>query len=243
MSFFCVINGNKFKKFLTGGVITIAVLIVLCSTIFAGLSSKTVQTSNAANKPIFKGNEANNNVSLMINVYWGDEFIEPMLDIIEKQQIKVTFFVGGSWINKNRELFKKMVDSGAEIGNHGYLHLDCQKISETKLKDEIEKTNKLIEEIGGIKCTLFAPPSGSYDDKTLKVANELGMNVIMWSKDTIDWRDRQESLIYGRATDEVSGGDLILMHPTKQTLASFENIITTIKGKGFTLTNVSTNIA
>ena len=241
MSFFCVINGRKFRKVLTGGVLAIAVLIVFCFTFFVG-GMGAVQTSAETNKAIYKGNENNKNVSIMINVYWGNEYIEKMLEVINQNQIKVTFFVGGSWVEKNPELFKKIVASGAEIGNHGYLHKDSAKISEQKLKDEILRTNEIIEKVGGVKCTLFAPPSGSLDDKTLKVANELGMRVVMWSKDTIDWRDNQESLVYQRATDNLSNGDLILMHPTAHTASALQNIIDCIKGKGFSLTDVSTNI-
>lgn len=242
MSFFCVINGRKFKNFVIGGVIAFAALFVFCFTVFAGMGEAILETSSSSKTPIFKGNEKNSNVSLMINVYWGNEYIEPMLEIIEKQQIKATFFVGGSWVDKNRELFKKIVASGCEIGNHGYLHQDCAKISEDKIRDEIERTNKIIEEVGGVKCILFAPPSGSYDEKTLKVAEELGMTVVMWSKDTIDWRDKQENLVFKRATENISNGDLILMHPTQHTLSSFQNIIEEIKGEGFSLTDVSTNI-
>ena len=241
MSFFYVFNTRRLKKFLTGGVIALAVVIVFCFTFFFG-SANTVPTQAGVDKAIYKGNEANNNVSLMINVYWGNEYIEGMLDIIEKSDIKVTFFVGGSWAKKNPEILKKIAESGAEIGNHGYYHKDSAKISKAELRDEIVKTNQIIQEICGVKCTLFAPPSGSFDEKTIKVTNELGMDVIMWSKDTIDWRDGKEGLVYQRATNNVSNGDLILMHPTAHTLAALQNIVDEIKGKGFNLTDVSTNI-
>lgn len=241
MSFFYVLNSNKIKKFLVGGVLAVAVLIVFCFTFFVGGAGLSV-TSAETKKAIYRGNKENNNVSLMINVYWGNEYIENMLKVLSETGVKATFFVGGSWVKKNPELFKKIVNSGAEIGNHGYIHRDSAKISEQVLKDEIVRTNKIIEEIGGVKCRLFAPPSGSVNDKTIKVANELGMQVIMWSKDTIDWRDKQESLVFQRATKDVSNGDLILMHPTAHTLSALKNVIENIKGQGFNLTDVSTNI-
>ena len=64
----------------------------------------------------------------------------------------------------------------------------------------------------------------------------------MWSKDTIDWRDQDEDLIYKRATKNLQNGDLILMHPTKATLKSLQNIITKIQTEGYNLTTVSQNI-
>lgn len=241
MSFFYVFNTRKFKKFLVGGVIALSAIIVFCFTFFVGRGG-AVPTSAETSKAVYRGNAENNNVSLMINVYWGNEYIEQMLDVIEKNNIKATFFVGGSWVKKNPELFKKIAASGAEIGNHGYNHKDSAKISESQLRDEIVRTNQIIEELSGIKCTIFAPPSGSVDEKTLKVVGELGMNVIMWSKDTIDWRDSQEALVYQRATEGVQNGDLILMHPTAHTLSALQNVIDEIKGRGFNLTDVTTNI-
>ena len=67
---------------------------------------------------------------------------------------------------------------------------------------------------------LFAPPSGSFNKSTLDACKELGYSVIMWSKDTIDWRDKDANLIYTRATNNISGGDFILAHPTEYTLKS-----------------------
>ena len=64
----------------------------------------------------------------------------------------------------------------------------------------------------------------------------------MWSKDTIDWRDKDEDLIFKRATEKASNGDLILMHPTLKTDLVLDKIIKTIKQKGFNLTTVSENL-
>lgn len=65
---------------------------------------------------------------------------------------------------------------------------------------EIGLTHEIIKQLLGYEMTLFAPPSGSYGQNTLKVAQDMGYKTIMWSKDTIDWRDQDENLIYSRAT-------------------------------------------
>jgi peptidoglycan/xylan/chitin deacetylase (PgdA/CDA1 family) len=77
----------------------------------------------------------------------------------------------------------------------------------------------------GIDMKLFAPPSGSFGKTTLKQAEALGYTTIMWSKDTIDWRDHDTEKIYNRATKNLEGGDLILMHPTKNTVEALDRII------------------
>ena len=97
----------------------------------------------------------------------------------------------------------------------------------------------MVKGILGVDMNLFAPPSGSFSANTLDIATELGYNTIMWSKDTIDWRDKDESLIFNRATQNVVGGDLILMHPTQASASVLERIIVEIKRKGLNITPVS----
>ena len=86
---------------------------------------------------------------------------------------------------------------------------------------------------------LFAPPSGSYNSSTVKIAEKLGYQTIMWSLDTIDWRDKDTELIYTRATKKIKGGDFVLMHPTANTLQALGRIIDTITAKGLTVSTVS----
>ena len=87
--------------------------------------------------------------------------------------------------------------------------------------------------------TLFAPPSGAYNITTVDAATSLNYKTIMWTHDTIDWRDQDADLIYNRATKNLSNGDLILMHPTKKTVEAMTSIISTAINNGFNPTTVS----
>ena len=90
--------------------------------------------------------------------------------------------------------------------------------------------------------TLFAPPSGAFNKHTSYIAKNLGYKTIMWSKDTIDWRDQDENLIFSRATKNCESGDLILMHPTKATAQALDKVIKFYKEKGLNVDTVSKNI-
>ncbi len=177
-----------------------------------------------ANAPIYRGDTESNKVAIMVNVYQGSNYVEQILTIMDKYQVSCTFFVGGIWAEKNMELLKKMSQS-AELGNHGYLHLDHANLSYKQNLEEIALCDKLITQVTGIKTNLFAPPSGSIGDNMLKVCESLDYRVIMWSKDTIDWRDKDSSLIYKRATKDAKSGDMILMHPTEHTVKALPEII------------------
>lgn len=208
-------------------------------TTFAILGVNLVSTSSVVNGVYYSGNENSNKISLMINVYWGTEYLDGMLDILDKYDVKTTFFVGGTWAVKESDMLTKIYEKGHEIGNHGYSHKDQDKLSREDNKKEILTTHNIVKDLLGIDMTLFAPPSGAYSKTTVEVANELSYQTIMWTRDTIDWRDKDANLIYSRAIKNAKGGDLVLMHPTQKTLEALENIIVELQSKGFKLTTVS----
>jgi len=191
---------------------------------------------------IYNGERSGNSVSIMINVYENTEVVNKMIDLFDEKGVKCTFFVGGCWADDNGETLVKMASSGHEIANHGYFHKDHKNLSYQKNLEEISNTEKIVLALCGKKTELFAPPSGSFSTTTLDVAFDLGYKVIMWSKDTIDWRDKDLSLIFKRATNGVCGGDLILMHPKPHTLEILPKIIDYYLDLGLKVTTVSQNL-
>lgn len=232
---------SKKEKFVRHVVCNGIIGLVIVSVMVVGFTFGFRNVS-AAGAPIYKG-ESENKVSLMVNVYWGTEFIEPMLEIFEENGVQTTFFVGGMWVKDNEAVLKTIYEKGHEIGNHGYFHKDHKKINRARNREEIEVTHKLVKSVLGVDMTLFAPPSGAYGDTTIEVAEELGYKTIMWSDDTIDWRDKDSKLIYTRATKKIKGGSLVLMHPTAATVEALPDIIKTIKEKGLSVAKVSDVIA
>lgn len=224
-------------RFFRNVVANVAIVAVVAVLSFIGFSGGVV-TANADVKPIYKGG-ATDKVSLMFNVYWGTEYLDKILDELDEHGVKTTFFVGGSWVRDNEAMFKKIVERGHEIGNHGFFHRDHAKLDRDKNREEIEACHKLVKSVSGVEMNLFAPPSGAFSRKTLDIAEEMGYTTVMWSKDTIDWRDKNEDLIYTRATKNVSGGDLILMHPTEATANTLCKVLCTLKERGLTVATVS----
>ncbi len=200
-------------------------------------------TSNVINGVYYSGNEESNKISLMINVYWGTEYLDGMLEILDKYDVKTTFFVGGTWAVKESDMLEKIYEKGHEIGNHGYTHKDQDKLNREQNQKEILTTHNIVKDLLNIDMNLFAPPSGAYSKTTVEVASNLGYQTIMWTRDTIDWRDKDADLIYSRAVKDAKGGDLVLMHPTEKTLEALENIIITLQEKGLKVTTVSDTLS
>lgn len=229
---------NFFRNVVGNSVILLLVLSVFLLSFKSGKNLKTVSNSEY-NGTIYAGDKTSKNVSLMINVYWGTEYVVQMLDIFKKNNIKTTFFIGGTWAKENPEILKRIFDEGHEIGSHGYSHKEHGKFGYDVNYDEINKTHKIIKQILNIDMTLFAPPGGSYNSSTVRAATNLGYKTIMWTRDTIDWRDKNTDLIFSRAITNLQGGDLILMHPTKCTVQALEKIIPYFESKGLKITTVS----
>ena len=192
---------------------------------------------------VYYGERGTGKVSLMFNVYENAEVVEKIVDTLDENGAKATFFVGGCWADDNGETLNKIIASGHEIGNHGYFHKDHASLNYEKNREEIYLTGVIVNALCGAEVKLFAPPSGSFSSDTLQAAYDLGYKVIMWSKDTIDWRDKDKEKVFSRATKNLTGGDLILMHPKEHTLAALSDIIKYCKDNNFELVTVGENIS
>ncbi|MFA6866921.1 MAG: polysaccharide deacetylase family protein [Clostridia bacterium] len=228
----------KKQNFLVQTVSNLIIIMVLVALSLFCIPKNEV----ACMSPIYKVDTNENKVGIMFNVYQGSEYLPRIIEILNKNEATCTFFLGGIWAEKNTQLIEEMGKVG-EIGNHGYLHKDHAKLSLQQNKEEILLCNRLLEEITGTSPTLFAPPSGSIGDNMTKVCIDNNMTVVMWSKDTIDWRDNDYKLILERATNDIQNGDMVLMHPTEATLKALPLILKCYKDNGLTTDTISNLIA
>jgi len=189
--------------------------------------------------PIYKGNPDKPMVAFIINVAWGNEYLSEMLAALKRQNVSVSFFLEGNWTKKNPELAKLIVTSGHEVGNHSYSHPDMKQLTASRAREQIQKTNEIIEAATGKKCIWFAPPSGSYRDETIKVAAEYKMKTVMWTVDTVDWRKPSPDQLISRVMSKIDNGSMVLMHPTESTAKSLDRLITQIKQKNLKIGTVS----
>lgn len=199
----------------------------------------TIHLDDLEAAPIYRGNPQKPMVSLLINVAWGNEYIPTILNVLSKSKVKATFFYDGSWVKKNPELAKMIYNEGHEIGNHAYSHPDLQRRSRGDTYQEINKTNTVIEETIGVRPKWFAPPSGSFNQVTIQVADELNMKTILWTVDTVDWRKPATREMVNRIIKNVDNGSMVLMHPTKPVAEGLDDMIVGIKSKGLQLGTVS----
>lgn len=191
-----------------------------------------VQLEDLGSQPIYKGNPAKKAVGLMINVAWGNEYLDSILNTLRTENVKATFFLDGSWLKKNQELAKRIQDEGHELSNHAYSHPDMAKLSRYEQVQQITKTEALLKELD-VHNTWFAPPSGSFNAVTVQAARDQGLLTVLWTIDTIDWRNPSSQQVMARIKSKLEPGALILMHPTTATEKTLPLMIQYMKEQGY----------
>lgn len=217
------------------------VAIVLSVSLIGFFGGKAVAVSGE-NTNLYYSAEEGEGVSLMFNVYEHTDNVLEILDVLDEYEAKGTFFIGGSWADDNVDCVREIYKRGHELASHGYFHKDHSRMSYEANLEEIRPSVKLLNMICGINITLFAPPSGAFNDDTLNACQSLDLKVIMWSRDTIDWRDKDVNLICSRATKNLQKGEFVLMHPTDCTVTALPDILTYIRDNGLCAVTVSQNL-
>jgi peptidoglycan/xylan/chitin deacetylase (PgdA/CDA1 family) len=177
-----------------------------------------------------------NYVALTINVDlgWETEYIDKLLEVLEKENVKASFNVTGKWAEKNKDELLKIKEKGHTIGNHGYEHLDYSRLSYDDNLTQITKAKNAIESIINEPTRFFQAPAGAFGQDTVRAAKKLGYIPFKWDADTIDWKYREQpDVIIDRIKNkELKSGSIILMHPTKATTEALDDIIQIIRDKG-----------
>ncbi|WP_244835298.1 polysaccharide deacetylase family protein [Clostridium sp. BJN0001] len=188
--------------------------------------------------PIYSVDTDKKCVSITFDVNWAKkDNLGVILDILDKYNIKGTFFLMGGWINyndSNLNYTKDIAKRGQEIGIHSYSHCDFTKVSSEKIAEELEKTNETIEKCTGKRTNLFRFPSGSYNNKSVDEVKKRGYIPIQWDADSVDWKEEGLDIEYKRVMKRVSNGSILLFHNNaKYTPENLERIIKELKDKEY----------
>lgn len=234
-----VIINKKIVKFV---IIAIIVTLVVGFVFLRRTKTKVVNNYNIATlKPIDRGNENSKYIAFACNIDWGNEVLLDMLETLNKEKVKITFFVTGRWAKEFPDLMQQIVDSGHEIGSHGYQHLNYETLTLEQNEEQIKKADEILSKHIKEKITLFAPPSGSYNNNTLIASDKLGYKTILWTIDTIDWRvGSTKDVIIDRVLKKDNfNGAIVLMHPMPETAKALPVLIELMREKDLKVGRVS----
>ena len=161
-----------------------------------------------------------------------------ILNVLEKNDARATFFVVGSRVDSYKYQIKRAYDLKCEIGNHSYGHKTLTSLSADSLKWELSETDRRIKAITGVSPVIMRPPGGSY--KTDTVRKNTPYPIIMWSVDTRDWESRNATSVVNHIKANAYDGAVILMHDLyDSTATATEIIVPWLISQGYQLVTVS----
>ena len=163
-------------------------------------------------------------------------YTDRLLDILEQNNARATFFMVGEEIQYHKELLPRMESLGCELGNHTWSHANLTELDFDGILEEIGRTNSLINEAVGHDATVIRPPYGAIDDN---VRASLASPMILWSVDTLDWDSKDVESIIRTTFEEVREGSIILMHDIYETsVDAAEILIPEMKNIGYEFVTV-----
>ncbi len=190
--------------------------------------------------PIYYVDKEEKVISISFDAAWGNEDTDQLIQILNKYNIKTTFFVVGGWVDKYPESVKALYDAGHEIMNHSNTHPHMTQISTEKMKEEIKKCDDKIEAITGKRPFLFRPPYGDYNDRVVQTCRDMGHYTIQWDVDSLDWKELGVDAIIQRVTKRVKPGSIVLFHnAAKYTPAALPAILDTLTKDGYKIIPIS----
>lgn len=219
-------------------VFTIVLIFLLIGGSYL-LKERNIQTINETYEvPIFKVDREDKIISLTFDINWAEtDYLNSILDTLDKYNIKATFFIMGGWVNYSDENLNKLKlinERGHEIGNHSYLHPSFSKIGEAKIKEELRKTDEIIENAIGEKTKLFRFPSGDFNNLSCRIVKEAGYISIQWDVDSVDWKELGEEVEYSRVKNNIKPGSIVLFHNNaKYTPRNLEKLLKECSDEGY----------
>ena len=180
-------------------------------------------------------------VALTFDHSWGNKFTPSILDTLKQHNMKVTFFIMGPWAVKFPEVARRIAADGHEIASHGYRHENYGNMSAEWVKDDICKAGEQIKEVTNVEPHLLRPPNGHYSHTSLKCAEELGYKTIIWSVDSLDWKNPGRDVIVERVMKRIKPGAIILLHASDtpvQTAEALPILLGKIEEAGYQVVTV-----
>lgn len=219
----------------------LAAIVVLVSSAFIAVvnRSKNTQTVGAGTSsprslPIYSVATEEKKIAISFDCAWGVDYTDELLDVMQKNGVRCTFFAVQFWVEKYPEYAEKIVNAGHELGTHSRTHSYMSKLSKEEIQSELSSSVAAIEKATGHKTNLFRAPYGDYDNLLIDTAKEMGLYTIQWDVDSLDWKNLSATEIALRIVNGAKNGSIILCHNNGlHTAKSLPIVFSTLKNRGY----------
>lgn len=137
-----------------------------------------------------------------------------VLDILDAHEAKATFFVIGRKAEKDPDVVREIVRRGHEVGVHGFAHDRLFSLRGARyVRRDLERAVRTLEKITGTRPSLFRPPVGHTNPKIARIAEQLELVVVGWSKSGLDGISGADpKKVAARIGSGLDDGDIVLLH-------------------------------
>lgn len=216
---------------------------VLALTVRPGAVSEEIAATPATAvpaglRPVYSVKTTEPVVALTFDISWGNRMWPKVLEVLQAEEVKATFFLSGPWAKKHPEAVKAIQAAGHEIASHGQRHDNFSSLGRAGTAANIQAAHAILQELTGTSPRLVRPPNGDFNAVSLQATRDVGYETIMWSVDSLDWKNPGVGVITRRVVDLAHPGAIILMHASdscKQTDQALPAIIRGLKAKGYRL--------
>jgi len=191
---------------------------------------------------VTKGNEANDKVSLTFDISWGDTKVYDILKTLKKHDIRATFFVSGEWAERHPHILEEIAEEKHEIGMLGYRYKSYVEQDIDEVKQDIQEAIQVFNKLDFDYINYIRPPSGHFNKEIIELIEQIGLEPIHWSIHPNDSENPGVDTITKQLLDEVSNGDIVLLHASdaaKQTAEALDIVIPKLHDKNLQLVTLS----
>jgi len=157
-----------------------------------------------------------------------------LLDILEKHNVRATFFIVGTRAVDHPDILGEIVAMGHGVANHSWSHRNMPLLDRQAMYQEIAFCSQAIEAVTGVRPKFFRPPGGNWNSALLETAYDLGLSLVLWSVNAYDTRTISAEEIASLVIRRAVPGSIILMHGgMENTMLAIPAIIDGLRNKGF----------
>lgn len=221
--------------------VAFAIVFALSACLFMVTNSTVAEVATGRKLPVYRVDTGDKKVvALSFDAAWGADKTQGIIDILNKYNIKATFFLVGFWTDKYEDEVKKLAENGFDIGNHSHNHLKMSTLQKDAIVEEIEYVNKKVTELTGKRPYVFRAPFGDYNNRLIETVSGMNMQAVQWSIDTLDWKGISADEILKRVSSKATFGDIILFHNNSDhVLDALPKVIEYLISKEYTFQTVS----
>lgn len=140
------------------------------------------------------------------------EWTPRVLNVLDKEGAKATFFAIGQQAQQSPDLVRRIHDAGHVVGNHTFSHRHPWFMSQQTARAQVRDGANAISDVLGIEPRFYRPPHGRERACMNDEAHRCGEQVVLWNVSAIDWGLLGVADSIEKRLDTVKGGDIVLMH-------------------------------